>query len=85
MNNKLSLLVLIAIVTGIFTLCAPPCRVNCHSDLIIGSVLVLIGIAAAFGRWLNNRDTKRGWCDSGITQEQIDAYQHKNHQGESKC
>jgi len=85
MNTKLSILVLIVIVTAIFALCSPVCNVNCHSEIIIGGVLVLIGIAAAIGRWLNNRDTKRGWCESGITQEQIDAYQHKNNQGESQC
>jgi len=85
MNTNLSILVLIAIVTAIFTLCAPVCKVNCHSEIIFGGVLVLIGIAAAIGRWLNNRDTKRGWCESGITQEQITAYQHKNNQGESQC
>lgn len=85
MNNKLSILILIAIVTGIFALYAPVCNVNCHSEIIIGGALVLIGIAAAVGRWLNNRDTKRGWCESGITQEQIDAYANKNNIGESQC
>jgi len=83
MNTNLFILVLIAVVMGIFTLCSPVCKVNCHSELIIGSVLVLIGIAAAIGRWLNNRDTKRGWCESGISEEQITAYGHKNNQGES--
>ena len=85
MNTKLSILILIVIVTGIFALCSPVCNVNCHSEIIIGGVLVLIGIAGAIGRWLNNRDTKRGWCESGISEEQITAYQHKNNTGESKC
>ncbi|MDP3465965.1 MAG: hypothetical protein Q8R86_09380 [Sulfuricurvum sp.] len=85
MNTNLFILILIAIVTGIFTLCSPVCKVNCPTEIIFGGVLVLIGIAAAIGRWLNNRDTKRGWCESGITQEQIDAYGHKNNQGESQC
>jgi predicted MFS family arabinose efflux permease len=81
MNTNLFILVLIVIVTAIFALYAPVCKVNCHSEIIIGGVLVLIGIAAAIGRWLNNRDSKRGWCESGITQEQIDAY----NKGESQC
>jgi len=81
MNTNLFILVLIAVVMGIFTLCSPVCKVNCHSEIIFGGALVLIGIAGAIGRWLNNRDTKRGWCESGITQEQIDAY----NQGESQC
>ncbi|MDD4855478.1 MAG: hypothetical protein PHQ22_09645 [Sulfuricurvum sp.] len=85
MNKNLAILILIAIVTGIFALCSPVCKVNCHSEIIFGGVLVLIGIAGAIGRWLNNRDSKRGWCESGITQEQITAYGHKNNQGESQC
>lgn len=79
------MILLIAIVMGIFALCSPVCKVNCHSEIIIGGALVFIGIAAAIGRWLNNRDTKRGWCESGISQEQIDAYAHKNNTGESQC
>ena len=85
MNTNLAILILIAIVTGIFTFCSPACNVNCYSEIIIGGALVLIGIAAAIGKWLNNRDTKRGWCESGISEEQITAYQHKNNQGESQC
>lgn len=79
------MLLLIAIVTGIFALFSPVCNVNCYSEIIIGGALVLIGIAGAIGRWLNNSDIKRGWCKSGITQEQIDTYQYKNNQGEPKC
>lgn len=85
MNNKLSILILIAIVTVIFALCSPVCKVNCYSEIIFGGAMVLIGIAGIIGRWLNNRDIKRGWCESGITQEQIDAYAHKNNTGESQC
>lgn len=85
MNNKLSILILIAIVTVIFALCSPVCKADCHSEIIIGGALVLIGIAGGIGRWLNNRDTKRGWCESGISEEQIDAYQHKNNKGEPQC
>ncbi|MBV5279592.1 MAG: hypothetical protein J0647_11355 [Campylobacteraceae bacterium] len=85
MNNKLSILILIAIVTVIFALCSPLCKADSPTEIIFGGALVLIGIAAAIGRWLNNRDTKRGWCESGITQEQITTYQHKNNQGDSQC
>jgi hypothetical protein len=85
MNTNLSILVLIAVVMGIFTLYAPVCKVDCPTEIIFGGVLVLIGIAGVIGRWLNNRDTKRGWCESGISEEQITAYQHKNNTGESKC
>ncbi len=85
MNNKLLMILLITIVTGIFALCSPVCKADSPTEIIIGGAMVLIGIAAAVGRWLNNRDTKRGWCESGISQEQIDAYANKNNQGESKC
>lgn len=54
---------------------------------IIAGVLAIIGVIALFGRILNNKDTKRGYCESGITQEQIDTYRsnHRNDQKVSKC
>lgn len=34
--------------------------------VIIGGILAIIGIAALFGRYLNNQDIKKGYCSSGI-------------------
>lgn len=42
---------------------------------ILLSTMVIIGLLGLVGRYLNNRDMKRGYCDSGISQDTIDAYQ----------
>lgn len=42
---------------------------------IIALTLAIIGLFGLIGRYLNNKDMKRGYCESGITQEQINAYQ----------
>jgi len=40
---------------------------------IIAATLTIIGLLGLVGRYLNNKDMKQGYCESGITQEQIDA------------
>lgn len=54
--------------------------------IIFGS-MVAIGVFGLIGQYLNNKDTKRGYCESGISQEQIDTYRsnHLFNQRESKC
>ena len=48
---------------------------------IIAATLTIIGLLGLVGRYLNNKDMKRGYCESGITQEQIDAYQKSKNVG----
>ena len=48
---------------------------------IIAATLTIIGLLGLVGRYLNNKDMKRGYCESGITQEQIDAYQKTKNVG----
>lgn len=48
---------------------------------IIAATLSIIGLLGLVGRYLNNKDMKRGYCESGITQEQIDAYQKSKNLG----
>jgi hypothetical protein len=48
---------------------------------IIAATLCVIGILGLIGRYLNNKDMKRGYCDSGITQERIDEYQKSKNVG----
>ena len=48
---------------------------------IIAATLCVIGILGLIGRYLNNKDMKRGYCDSGITQERIDEYQKSKNGG----
>lgn len=36
---------------------------------IIAVALTIIGLLGLVGRYLNNKDMKRGYCESGITQE----------------
>jgi hypothetical protein len=48
---------------------------------IIAATLCVIGIFGLIGRYLNNKDMKRGYCESGITQEQIDGYQKSKNGG----
>ena len=36
---------------------------------IVAYTLVIIGLLGLVGRYLNNKDMKRGYCDSGIPQE----------------
>lgn len=48
---------------------------------IIAATLTIIGLLGSIGCYLNNKDMKRGYCESGITQEQIDAYQKSKNGG----
>jgi len=48
---------------------------------IIAATLTIIGLLGLIGRYLNNKDMKRGYCESGIAQEQIDAYQKSRNGG----
>lgn len=48
---------------------------------IISASLCVIGILGLIGRYLNNKDMKRGYCDSGITKERIDEYQKSKNVG----
>ncbi|MDD2781671.1 hypothetical protein [Sulfuricurvum sp.] len=48
---------------------------------IIAAILTIIGLLGLIGRYLNNKDMKRGYCESGIAQEQIDAYQKSRNGG----
>ncbi|MDD3594906.1 hypothetical protein [Sulfuricurvum sp.] len=48
---------------------------------IIAATLCVIGILGLIGRYLNNKDMKRGYCDSGITQERINEYQKSKNVG----
>lgn len=52
-----------------------------NPTIIIASTLTIIGLLGLVGRYLNNKDMKRGCCESGITQEQIDAYQKSKNGG----
>lgn len=45
---------------------------------ITAGVLAITGVLGLIGRYLNNKDEKRGYCESGITQKQIDTYRN-NH------
>jgi hypothetical protein len=38
---------------------------------IIAATLCVIGILGLIGRYLNNKDMKRGYCDSGILNPQL--------------
>lgn len=48
---------------------------------IIAYTLVIIGLLGLVGRYLNNKDMKRGYCDSGITQERIDVCKNEKNVG----
>ena len=48
---------------------------------IIAYTLVIIGLLGLVGRYLNNKDMKRGYCDSGIPQERIDTHKNKKNVG----
>ena len=48
---------------------------------IIAVTLTIIGLLGLVGRYLNNKDMKRGYCDSGIPQERIDAHKNKKNVG----
>lgn len=48
---------------------------------IIAGTLFVIGILGLIGRYLNNKDMKRGYCDSGISQEKINEYQKSKNVG----
>lgn len=48
---------------------------------IIAATLCVFGILGLIGRYLNNKDMKRGYCDSGITQERINEYQKSKNVG----
>lgn len=41
-------------------------------------IMVLIGIAGIIGQYLTRRDIKNGYCDLGITEEQIRRYREKH-------
>ena len=41
-------------------------------------VMALIGIAGIIGQYLTHRDIKKGYCDLGITEEQIRCYREKH-------
>lgn len=47
----------------------------------MGLWVIIIGLLGLIGRYLNNRDRKRGYCDSGIPQERIDAYKNEKNVG----
>lgn len=51
---------------------------------IVAGSLALIGMAGWIGRYLNNKDTKRGYCESGISNDAINAYQETQQTRESK-
>ena len=48
---------------------------------IVAYTLVIIGLLGLVGRYLNNKDMKRGYCDSGIPQERIDTHKNKKNVG----
>ena len=48
---------------------------------IVAVTLTIIGLLGLVGRYLNNKDMKRGYCDSGIPQERIDAHKNKKNVG----
>lgn len=49
--------------------------------LLVMWIMALIGIAGIIGQYLNWLDMKKGYCDLGITQGQIDTYKKTNNVG----
>ncbi len=51
---------------------------------IIAGLMAVIGLLGLAGRYLNKKDSKRGYCESGISEEQIDTYRKKHAESASK-
>lgn len=51
---------------------------------IIAGLMAVIGLLGLAGRYLNKKDSKRGYCESGISEEQIDMYRKKHAESASK-
>lgn len=57
---------------------------NINPTTIIAGLMAVIGLLGLVGRYLNKKDSKRGYCESGISEEQICTYRKKYPESASK-
>lgn len=51
---------------------------TCNPAILVLWIMALIGIAGMIGQFLTRLDIKKGYCDLGITEEQIRRYREKH-------